>query len=340
MELRQAGEWKVIQRLRKRYSNPMSSIVVGMGDDAALVKIPAHQHILITTDLFVEGIDFHLKWSPFRQIGYKAMAANLSDIAAMGGIPRYALVTMALPPHTRMESVEMLYEGLMNLGKKYNVRLIGGDTSATRHGVMVGVVLIGEVKPRHAVTRSGAKPGDWIFVTGPIGNSRAGLEILKSSGRRKKTHHESKLVQQHLYPVPRIQEARLLATRRLATAMIDISDGLSSDLHHLCEASGVGARLHRDRIPVTEILTAYAKQKRRPPYLYALEGGEDFELLFTVRPSRMKELKRLQIQKRFQAFWLGEITTKQHGITVIDHHHREKPLVVRGYEHFKAGRKP
>jgi thiamine-monophosphate kinase len=309
-----------------------------MGDDAALIRIPGHRQILITTDLFVEGIDFHLKWSPFRQMGYKAMASNLSDIAAMGGIPRYALVAIALPPRTRMESVEMLYEGMMNLGKRYNVRLVGGDTSATHNGIMVAVVLIGEVEPRHALTRSGARPGDWIFVTGPLGNSRAGLEILKSGGRRKREPSEAKLVRQHFYPVPRVKEARLLATRRLATAMIDISDGLSSDLHHLCEASGVGARLDLHRMPVTKMLTAYAKRKRRDPYLYALEGGEDFELLFTVRPSRVKELKHLQSEKRIRAYRLGEVTSKRHGVTLVDQH-REKPLAVRGYEHFKTRRK-
>ena len=309
-----------------------------MGDDAALIRIPKHRQILITTDLFVEGIDFHLKWSPFRQIGYKAMAANLSDIAAMGGIPRYALATIALPPRTRMESVEMLYEGMMSLGGEFNVRLIGGDTSAAHHGIMVTIVLIGEVEPRHALTRSGARPGDWIFVTGPLGNSRAGLELLMSGGRRKRKRSEAKLVQQHFYPVPRVKEGRLLATRRLATSMIDISDGLSSDLHHLCESSGVGARLDLHRIPVTKALTAYAKRKRRDPHLFALEGGEDFELLFTIRPFRMKELQRLQSKKRVQAFRLGEITSKRHGVTVVDCH-REKPLVVRGYEHFKARRK-
>ena len=300
-----------------------------MGDDAALVRPAAHRHILITTDLLIEGIDFNLGLSPFRQIGHKAMAANLSDIAAMGGIPRYAAVAMALPGRTRMKSVDLFYEGLMGLAKKYHVRLIGGDTSASPHGVMVALFLIGEVEPGHALTRSGARLGDRIFVTGPLGDANAGLEILK---RRKP--HRSPLVRRHLYPIPRVKEGRLIATRRLATAMVDLSDGLGSDLRHLCEASGVGARIDLARIPLSAALSAYAKRMGRDPCRYALEGGEDFELLFTVRPSRVHELLRLQSSGRLPAFSIGEITSKRHGITIVGHDRRERKMTARGYEHF------
>ncbi len=336
MELRQAGEWKVIRHIIRRFGRSTPSLLLGMGDDAALVRPAAHRNILITTDLLIEGIDFNLRLSPFRQIGHKAMAANLSDIAAMGGIPRYATVAMALPGRTRMESVDLFYEGLMGLAKKYNVRLIGGDTSASPHGVMVALFLIGEVETKHALTRSGARPGDRIFVTGPLGDANAGLEILKSqtSAVRRRKSDRSPLIRRHLYPVPRVKEGRLLATRRLATAMIDLSDGLGSDLRHLCEASGVGARIDLAQIPLSAALSAYAKRMGRDPYRYALEGGEDFELLFTVRPSRVNELLRLQSSGRLQAFSIGEITSKRHGITVVGRDRREREMTARGYEHF------
>ncbi|HLB94760.1 MAG TPA: AIR synthase-related protein, partial [Nitrospiria bacterium] len=189
--------------------------------------------------------------------------------------------------------------------------------------------LIGEVEPKRALTRSGARLGDRIFVTGPLGDANAGLEILK-----RQKPHRSPLVRRHLYPIPRVKEGRLIATRRLATAMVDLSDGLGSDLRHLCEASGVGARIDLARIPLSAALSAYAKRMGRDPCRYALEGGEDFELLFTVRPSRVHELLRLQSSGRLPAFSIGEITSKRHGITIVGHDRRERKMTARGYEHF------
>ena len=308
-----------------------------MGDDAAAIKISATRQTLITTDLLVEGIDFDLRWSTYQQVGYKAMAANLSDIAAMGGTPCYALVSIALPTQTQTSSVDMLYKGLMGLGRRYNVHLVGGDTSASLRDVMISVVLMGQIEPRHLIRRSGAKPGDLIFVTGPLGDSCGGLEILKSKRRKGRNLLDSRLIRRHFFPVPRVKEGQLLATKGLATAMIDLSDGLSTDLHHLLRASGVGARLHLHQIPVSKALRSFATRKHSSPYRYALEGGEDLELLFTVSPMKVKEIRRLVSLGRLKASLIGEITRKQQGVTIVDNFH-EKPLKETGYEHFRKTR--
>jgi thiamine-monophosphate kinase len=302
-----------------------------MGDDAALVRPSARRHILLTTDLLIEGVDFDPDTSSFDQIGHKAMAANLSDIAAMGGIPKYVMVAIALPTRTPMRSLDLLYQGMMRLARRYGVRLIGGDTSASFHGIMVALSVIGEAEQGQAITRSGARPGDRIFVTGSLGNSKAGLEILK----RRKARFPY-LVRRHLYPLPRVKEGRLLATRRLATAMLDLSDGLASDLRHLCEASRVGARIDRSKIPLSPPLVEYAREKGNDPFHYALTGGEDFELLFTVRPSRIRALEHLQSQRRLTVFPIGEITTQRHGITIVEQDRRERRLTEQGYEHFRV----
>ncbi len=335
MRLNQAGEWKLIDHLRRRFSSPHSSLSIGQGDDAALFRPSSNKQVLITTDLFTEGIDFKIKWSSFQQIGHTAMAANLSDIAAMGGTPRYALVALALPKNTRLQSVDELYRGLMKLGRQHGVHLIGGDTSSSLSGISLTVILVGEVDPKLALTRSKAQPGDQIYVTGFIGNSRAGLEILRSRKRRlSDDKHQKRLVEEHLAPQPRVNEGQLLAAKRIPSSMIDLSDGLATDIRHLCRSSDVGAQILLDKIPISPWLTSYSLQKKRAPYHYALEGGEDFELLFTVPSSRVGRLKKLEASGELISYPIGKITTKSHGITVSHPHHGEKRLSVKGYEHF------
>jgi thiamine-monophosphate kinase len=323
----------MIRSIRRRFDRPSFSLRIGIGDDAALIRPSARREMLVTTDMMVEGIDFRMDWCTFRQIGHKAMAANLSDIASMGGTPRYALAAVALPRNSSMKSVDGLYSGMMSLARRHAVRLIGGDTSASPGGVTVAVVLIGEVEPGRAIRRDGSRPGDRIFVTGPLGDSRAGLEILKTATRATAGRHRS-LVQKHLYPRPRIREGRLLSRRRLAAAMIDLSDGLASDIRRLCEASGVGARIDLSSVPVSAPLARYARSRKRDPRRYALEGGEDFELLFTVRPARLAELRRLQDSGTLRAYPIGEITPRSRGITVAGGRGGERPMRAGGYEHF------
>jgi thiamine-monophosphate kinase len=335
VQLRRVGEWKVIELLKRKYSRRVSAVPIGIGDDTAMIRPAAGRQLLITTDLLVEGVDFDLAWTDFRQIGHKAMAANLSDMASMGGIPRYALVGAAFPGKTSFEAVRSIYRGLNDLGRRYGVLLIGGDTSASPRHIMVAVTLIGEIDRPEVIRRSGSRPGDRIFVTGSLGEARAGLEILKRRRRRGRLSRANlALVRRQLFPIPRIREARLLAGRRLATSMIDISDGLSSDLHHLCASGGVGAEIDLARLPLSKALRDYANKAGTDPHRYALDGGEEFELLFTVRPSRTGEIGKLRASGKLRAVMIGEITQKRAGVTLRDLRHRRKRLVARGYEHF------
>lgn len=339
MRLRRAGESKVIEILRKRHRRAAPNVRIGIGDDTALIRRTSGRDMLLTTDLLVEGVDFDLAWTTFREIGYKAMAANLSDIASMGGVPLYALASIALPGKTSMASVRQLYRGLTDLARRYGVHLIGGDTSSTPGEVMVSVTLIGEVEPRRAIRRSGARPGDRIFVTGTLGDARAGLERLEHPRRGGRNGGGDRaLVRRFLHPSPRVREGRILAERGLATAMIDLSDGLSTDLHHLCDASGVGATLDPDRLPVSPSLRKFARRRHADPVRYALSGGEDFELLFTVKSSKVPELLRLGASGKLNSTMIGEIEPRRSGVTTRGARRRRTKLAPGGYEHFTSRR--
>ena len=307
-----------------------------MGDDTALIKPSRKNNLLVTSDLLIQDVDFDLRLSTPHQIGYKTMAANLSDIAAMGGLPRYAMVVLALPGKMSLQWVTQLYQGLMSLARKYDTFLIGGDISSSPLSLMVSVMLLGEVERNRQVTRSGCRPGDKIFVTGTLGDSNAGLEILKKA--KKKGRQYPFLVRRHLFPSPRIPEGRFLASHQFASSMIDLSDGLATDLRHLCRSSQVGARLRLGDLPISKALTTYSNRDRNKINQYALQGGEDFELLFTVRPSKLKRFEQYRSSGQIKATMIGEVTLKTKGITLIDEEQKENPLKVSGYQHFKSRR--
>jgi thiamine-monophosphate kinase len=356
MELRQLGEWGMIHRIKTALPpSHRRGLLLGLGDDAAVIRASPDKSLLLTTDLMVEGVDFDLALCPYEQIGYKALAVNLSDIAAMGGLPLYFLVSLALPPWTSVSSADQLYRGMLGLARRFKVALIGGDVSSSRQGLFLNLVVAGEIEPSRLVRRAGARVGDQIFVTGTLGDSRAGLEILKSQEKGNKLHVARRrsqvktkragkparwnvqlatLINRHLYPMPRLREGRLLATKGLASAMMDLSDGLAGDLRHLCEASCVGALINLDSLPISPSLSHYAGLKARRPSGYALKGGEDFELLFTVSPKRTGQLVQLQRSGQIQVTRIGVIRPRREGISLITQDGKEKKLNVRGYEHF------
>jgi len=351
MELRQLGEWGLIHRIQTSFTSPKrSNVVLGLGDDAAVIRISSGKSLLLTTDLLVEGVDFELPLCSYKQIGYKALAVNLSDIAAMGGLPRYFLVSLAIPSRTPVSSVDQLYRGMQGLAKQFKVALIGGDTSSSPQGFFLNLVVAGETEPSRLVRRAGARVGDQIFVTGTLGDSRAGLEILKSQAAGRKMQTNTKmagkrsarsrplimLIRRHLYPMPRVREGRLLATKGVASAMMDLSDGLASDLRRLCEASRVGALIDTALLPISPSLSRYAGLKARGPSEYALKGGEDFELLFTVSPSRIARLIELQQGGQMKATRIGVIRPQREGISLIAQNGKKKKLNAQGYEHFRS----
>lgn len=334
MKLSQAGELRLIRSIRKKFAGTRPPVCQGIGDDAAVVRshTPGGMDLLLTTDVQVEGVDFDLRYCPFHQIGFKALAANLSDIAAMGGIPRFSLVTLGLSRHLTTDLVDELFSGMADLADAYQVQLIGGDVSATPGAMFAGVTIIGAVPRGRAVLRSGARVGDQIFVTGTLGDAAAGLELARS-GRFGSTS-QLQLIQRQFYPIPRVREGRLLAGKGMASAMIDLSDGLATDLRHLCDESRVGAEIEAEAVPLSGPLREHARKNKKNPLQYALTGGEDFELLFTVPKNRGTRLSRLAAREAVRITRIGRVLPRSQGIRLLDARNRIRPLPKRGYEHF------
>ncbi|MBZ0161001.1 thiamine-phosphate kinase [Candidatus Methylomirabilis sp.] len=292
MKVSAIGEFALIERIRNILPKPHDALF-GIGDDCAALRPTPGRDLLLTTDLLVDGIDFTRQTTtPFR-LGRKAMGVNLSDIAAMGGLPRAALVTLAIPAEEEIEFVDELYRGLQEEGARFAVEVIGGDLSAST-ALMISVTLVGEVETGRAVTRSGARPGERIWTTGRLGAAAAGLTALRAGCRLRddqvgipfevsdslrETFRQT--IERHLCPIPRIMEGRALAQAGAASAMIDLSDGLASDLAHLCRESGVSATIREDQVPIDHAASAVAQRFGHEPLALALQGGEDFELLFT-----------------------------------------------------------
>ncbi|HVB29354.1 MAG TPA: thiamine-phosphate kinase [Terriglobia bacterium] len=309
------------------------NLKLGIGDDAALVAASRNRDLILTADLSIEGVHFNRRLHPARSVGHRALARSLSDIAAMGGIPRFALLSVAFPRATTREWLEEFFAGLLRLARRFRVDVIGGDTALVPHSGMMDVTVVGEVPRGKALRRSGARPGDQIFTSGCLGRSALGLEILKSRavgrGRVAKPAREARgiaaSVKAHLYPEPRVELGNFLQRTRLASALMDISDGLSTDLTRLCEASGVGAEIHAEQVPGPE------GSKPAKSLDLALHGGEDYELLFTV-PAK----KAAQLPGSFQGIPLRRIgQIKRSGDLILIHQDgASTPLTAAGYDHF------
>jgi thiamine-monophosphate kinase len=341
LSLRRLAEFSLIDALRKRYGRTTAPVAQGIGDDAAVIGNSFGEDWLVTTDLLAEGVHFDRATTSLRDIGHRAAVANLSDIAAMGGTPRYLLVSLACPRTATARQVEALYDGLMQASKPYRVQLVGGDTSASSGGWFLSITLLGTVKRGRALLRSGARVGDLVYVTGTIGDSRAGLSLLQARGsaarrvKRLPASHRRFLIGRHLRPTARVWIGQLLATRRLATAVIDLSDGLSGDLRHLCKQSRVGAEIDLASIPVSPACRAFARPSSVAPAVLALAGGEDYELLFTVAPGRQAAVERSAKRAGVRLTRIGRITARRQGLLVRDTSGRVRPLPVTSYEHFR-----
>lgn len=329
------SEFDLIRRLQAQAAQPDPHVFKGIGDDTAIIKTSSTEWTLITTDLLAEGVHFDPATSSFRDIGYRAAIANLSDIAAMGGTPRFMLVSIAIPPTCSTTEIQELYRGMMQAGSPYDVRLIGGDTSASQQGLFLNITLTGVVKPRQALLRSGAREGDRLYVTGTLGDSRAGLDLLKSRQRPKLRPADARfLLARHHRPSARIAEGQWLVKQGLAGAAIDLSDGLTGDLRHICEESAVGAEIIADALPLSPACRAYAAARRLDARQIALQGGEDYELLFTVPRSKHVRFERLAGKTRFHFTCIGSITSKRLGLRLRTGTNTTQPLPVTSYEHF------
>ena len=327
MKLSEIGELSLLKRIRRRFRTSARDVVAGIGDDAAVVA-PHDRSLLLTTDMMTEGVHFDLRFTTWFQVGFKLISSNVSDIYAMGGNPRFVLLDLAMGKKTAEKSMELFFDGVESAMAVYRVELIGGDLSSSRAGAALAATLVGYTKK--PVMRSGARPGDRIYVTGKLGDSACGLELLKIIGRPLflETGEETDrplrwsvmepLLRRHLLPGAR-KPGKIA---KVATAMIDVSDGLFIDLSRLCDESGVGARISMKHLPLSSQMKRAARASGIDPYRLATSGGEDYELLFTVSPKR-----------KMDAVCIGEITESER--VFIDRNGREKPLLPEGYQHWR-----
>jgi thiamine-monophosphate kinase len=316
MKLSELGEFGLIDRLAREIGKPSRAVVIGIGDDAAALEIlnpkseiRTRTLLLITTDTLIENIHFRLKTTSFFDLGYKALALNISDIASMGGIPTYGLVTIGANKNLSVKKIEELYRGIRRLAKKYKIDIIGGDTVQSPKELVVSITLLGEVEKDCLLVRSEAKIGDAILVTGLFGGPAA----VKYDSRKWKVES-------------RTQEARIIAKARKASAMIDSSDGLVRSVLEICKASKVGARIWLDSVPIAKKATLDQ----------ALYGGEEYELVFTTPRSNAVEFKNLIQRKiRTRVSIVGEIVAKKRGVKLVDIHGKVYSPRSGGYEHFR-----
>ncbi|HUV57085.1 MAG TPA: thiamine-phosphate kinase [Dehalococcoidales bacterium] len=320
---------KMVHRTQDKQVEAWKQLIIGIGDDAAVWHGDASTQ-LATTDLLIQGVHFPSDITSWKGLGWRAMAANLSDIAAMGGVPRYALISLALPGDTEVEDVTDFYQGMIELAQQFDVAIVGGDTSGAPL-VTISITVLGSTKgqDKHILTRSAAKTGDKVAVTGYLGAAAAGVRMLKQQ-----LQFDPKATacfkQAFLRPYPRIAEGQLLVERGVKTA-IDISDGLISDLKHICQASQVGARIEVERVPIQSEVTANFGDSALE---LALAGGEDYELLFTADS---KTIDKIKTAISCPVTIIGEIVAGKIGeITLIDREGKLFNLPKGGWEHFTA----
>ena len=319
-------------------------VKLGIGDDAALVAVRSTHELILTTDMSVEGVHFTRRVHPPEAVGHRALSRSLSDVAAMGGVPRYVLVSLAISREVTRGWVSGFYRGMLALGRRFGVRLVGGDTALVAERTFIDVLVAGEVPRGKALRRSGAHTGDQIFVSGRLGLSALGLRLLQSKAAQTllpvpksgalRRHAQARVpvslareaVQAHLYPEPQCALGRFLSERRMASALIDLSDGLSIDLFRLCAASGVGARLWSVKIPRPNL--PFPVDSLR----LALHGGEDYQLLFTVPQRKVSSLP-----SRFQGrplYHLGEIEASK-AIKLVTLEGKVRTLDPAGWDCFR-----
>jgi thiamine-monophosphate kinase len=343
--LDEVGERALLRYLRERIPGG-PGVVIGVGDDTAAIA-SLGPFGLVTVDSLVEGTHFRREWAPARLLGRKALSTSLSDVAAMGGTPRHATVSLSLPPATPFAFVEGLYDGLLERAAETSVNLIGGNVAAAGHSVVVDVTLLGQAE--RLIRRSGAEPGDRIVVTGTLGASAAGLLLLAQGVRLDEdgaltstgmwTESSSgpllRCLQAHLDPHPPIALGRALGETEIVHAAIDVSDGLSGDLLHICEASGLAASIDPAALPVDPDAAVVARAGGRDATEMALGGGEDYQLLLAIAPSRVAELQELALVWGVSLTEIGDFEAGEPAVSLRKADGRE-PLRVAAHDHFRS----
>jgi thiamine-monophosphate kinase len=333
MWIQEIGEFGLIGRLAGKLGRPDESVIVGIGDDAAVLKAPAGYDAVMTTDMLVEGVHFLPETIPWHPLGFKALAVSISDIAAMGGIPRHAVLSLAIPSHVPVESLETLYEGVAEASRAYDTLVVGGDIVKTDDRFVLSVTLLGYVESGRALLRSGAKPGDVVFVSGTVGGSAAGLTVLQGNDGKLPEAERARLAEFHQKPRPQVRLGRLLLESGACTSCNDISDGLASELNEIAQASGVGMEIEREHIPMDPAVISLARALQEDPLKYALFGGEDYQLVGTARADVFLALQSEAQRLGISLTPIGCVTAEP-GVWLRGGGEERVRLEAKGYRHF------
>ncbi len=337
-EIEQLGEFGLIRRLTQEIKHQQSSTLLGVGDDAAVID-SGDKRVVLSTDMLVEGVHFDMSYVPLKHLGYKAVSVNLSDICAMNAIPTQITVSIAVSSRFSVEALDELYAGIRKACEVYGVDLVGGDTSSSLSGLMISVTAVGLVSSDQAVTRSGAKPGDLLVVSGDLGSAYMGLQVLE---REKEVFKSAPMAQPDLSDYQELLERQLKPEARTdiirelkdlglkPTSMIDVSDGLASETFHLCAASGCGVRIYEDKLPINSHAYETARAFNLDPTLCMLSGGEDYELLFTIDQSEFEKVRNLP-----KLSVIGHMVEDATEKTLVTKNGVEAPLKAQGWDGIK-----
>jgi thiamine-monophosphate kinase len=330
------GEFGLIKRLTENVKINHKNTLTGIGDDAAILQYP-DKEIVVSSDLLTEGVHFNLMYTPLKHLGYKAVVVNLSDIYAMNSIPKQIIVNIAISAKFTVEALEELYSGILLACEKYNIDLAGGDTTTSLTGLTISISAIGEVEKNKAVLRSTARPKDLLCVTGDLGGAYMGLQLLERENEVFKVNNNMKprlegydyILERQLKPEARADIVSIFKQAGITpTSMIDISDGLSSEILHLCQSSGVGCNLYEEKIPMDFQTKKMADELNINPLVAALNGGEDYELLFTVSLSDYEKIKN---DPDFTI--IGHMTEAEEGANLVTASGKIIPLEAQGWNH-------
>jgi thiamine-monophosphate kinase len=327
LKLKDLGEFKLIESIRQQTIDGVG-VCRGIGDDAAVVELPAGHNLMTSTDMLIEGVHFRHNWTSFADLGHKAVAVNLSDIAAMGGTPRYLYMGLACPGNTDLENIQAFLQGALEEATTNGVTLVGGDTCHSPGPWIISVTVEGSVPVGEEIGRDGAKAGDLIMVSGNLGDSALALNLLMAGETP-----DDELLKRHHRPNARVELGRLLGAQGLASAMIDLSDGLAGDLEHILQASQVDGVIEESKLPLSK---AFQQQTESRPRLRALAlfGGEDYELLFTVAPEMAVEVLTLSAKAELPITVIGRIKAGSGTLSLQDQAGAVRPILVRSYDHF------
>ena len=331
MKLKELGEFRFIDRIAGGCLIREEGVIKAIGDDCCVFRTPENKVILLTTDMLVEDIHFLRDSITPRELGRKSLAVNISDIAAMGGTPGEAVISIGIPATIEVEYLDELYGGMKSIAREFGVNLLGGDTTSSPKHLVINIALVGWATEDEVLYRSGAKEGDVIFLTGEVGSSAAGLDLILT---QKKFSRRDALLKAHVNPTPQIREGRVIAELKIAHSLIDVSDGVASDLGHICEESKVGAVLEESAIPVTETFRNYCNEFGLECEKLMLHVGEDYVLLGTVPAQAANKLKFALESAGCRFYPVGSIV-KGEGIILKGPNGRSRKIAASGFDHFK-----